>query len=83
MVADPQPRDASRSSPLVGSKPRGSKNMYLNFGQFAPDHSAYLNRSNMYDLDGLNVGPVQRTPKVEAVNLFPEAMEVHHTASLF
>ena len=23
------------------------------FDQIAPDHSAYLNRSNMYDLDGL------------------------------
>ena len=83
MVADPQSRGASRSSLQVGSKPQESKNTYLNFGKITPDHSAYLNRSNMYDLDGLNVGPVQRTLKVEAVNLFPEAMEVHHTASLF
>ena len=53
------------------------------FDQITPDHSAYLNLSNMYDLDGLNIGLVQRTPKVEAVNLFPEAKAVHLTASLF
>ena len=55
----------------------------IHFWQNVARYVGVSDCSNMYDLDGLNVGPVQRTPKVEAVNLFPEAMEVHHTASLF